>query len=196
MAGICQSVTKFYNWTQNDSVTLLHAHPTSYKCYHNSNLKTLLGRSELHNETVIMFHAVSGSSHLFDNRPGSTAPTRKMAGRFATTKHNKARMAHISNCFTHLFRCNNCKNTGMWSALAAIIQIHSISEEVFPLMPAWKLPSSWQPEAEENGRELASPKVNMATEIRSLTISVSRSWIFLLFDILNKGMVFAIVRYF
>lgn len=94
-----------------------------------------------------------------------------MAGRYATTKHNKPRKAHIFQISTYFFRCSDCKNTGMWSDLAVIIQIHSIFEEVFPLMPAWKLPSSWQPEAEENGRELASPKVNMATETRSLIIS-------------------------
>lgn len=118
-----------------------------------------------------MFHAVSGSSHLFDNRPSSTAPTRKMAGRYVTTKHNKTKKAQMFQILTYIFRCSNCKNTGMWSDLAAIIQIHSICKEVFPLMPAWKLPSSWQPEAEENGRELASPKVNMAIETHSLIIS-------------------------
>lgn len=116
-----------------------------------------------------MFHAVSGSSHLFDNRPTSTAPSRKMAGRLVTTKHNKQKKTPIFKVPTYLFRCSYCKNTGMWSYRAAIIQIHSICEEVFPLMPAWKLPSSWQPEAEENGRELASPKVNMAAETRSIS---------------------------
>lgn len=89
-----------------------------------------------------MFHAVSGSSHLFDNRPSSIAPTRKMAGRFATTKHNNPKKAQIFQIYTYLFRCSNSKNNGLWSDLAAIIQIHSICEEVFPLMPAWKLPSS------------------------------------------------------
>lgn len=128
-----------------------------------------------------MFHAVSGSSHLFNNRPKSTAPTRKMAGRFATTKHNRAKRAQTLQNFTHLFRCSYCKNTDMCSNLAAIIQIHSICEEVFPLMPAWKLPSSWQPEAEENGRELASPKVNMATRTHLQTVSEVKVYTFFLF---------------
>lgn len=118
-----------------------------------------------------MFHAVSGSSHLFDNRPTSIDPTRKMAGRLATTKHDNHQKASLLKHCTYLFRCSDCKNTGRWSYLAVIFQIHSICEEVFPLMPAWKLPSSWQPEAEENGRELASPKVNMAAQTRLLTIS-------------------------
>ena len=155
---------------QCNFIGLWHAYFTWYKCSCNTALKTKLNWIKLHKQIVIMFHAVSGSSHLFDNRPSSTAPTRKMAGRFATTKHNKPKRAQVFHAFTYLFRCSNCKNTGMWSDLAAIIQIHSICEEVFPLMPAWKLPSSWQPEAEENGRELASPKLNMATETRSLTI--------------------------
>lgn len=156
---------------QCNFVLFWHAYFTWYKCSCNTTLKTQLNGVKLHKQSVIMFHAVSGSSHLFDNRPSSTAPTRKMAGRYATTKHNKPKNAQIFPNFTYLFRCSNRKNTGMWSYLAAIIQIHSICEEVFPLMPAWKLPSSWQPEAEENGRELASPKVNMATETRSLIIS-------------------------
>lgn len=94
-----------------------------------------------------------------------------MAGRYVTTKHHKTKKAHTFQIRTYIFRCSNCKNTGAWSDLAAIIQIHSICKEVFPLMPAWKLPSSWQPEAEENGRESASPKVNMAMETHSLIIS-------------------------
>lgn len=94
-----------------------------------------------------------------------------MAGRYVTTKHHKTKKAHTFQIRTYVFRCSNCKNTGTWSDLAAIIQIHSICKEVFPLMPAWKLPSSWQPEAEENGRESASPKVNMAMESHSLIIS-------------------------
>lgn len=44
--------------------------------------------------------------------------------------------------YTYLVRRSNLNNKGMRSDLAAITQIHSICEEVFPLMPAWKLPSS------------------------------------------------------
>ena len=127
---------------QSNCVLFLHAYFTRYKCSCNNALITQLYGVELHKQSVIMFHAVSGSSHLFDNRPSSTAPTRKMAGRYATTKHNKPKKAQIFQISTYLFRCSNCKSTGMWSYLAAIIQIHSICEEVFPLMPAWKLPSS------------------------------------------------------
>lgn len=156
---------------QRESVWVWHAYVTWYKCRCKTTPKTQLNGIKLHKQSVIMFHAVSGSSHLFDDRPSSTAPTRKMAGRYVTTKHNKPQKALTFWAFTHLFRCSNYKNTRVWSDRAAIIQIHSICEEVFPLMPAWKLPSSWQPEAEENGRELASPKVNMATETRSLTAS-------------------------
>lgn len=163
---------------QGYCILFWHAYFTWYKWGCNSTLKTQLNWVKLHKRSVMMFHAVSGSSHLFNNRPSSTAPTRKMAGRYATTKHNKPKKAQIFQNLTYLFRCSNCKNTGMWSYLAAIIQIHSIFEEVFPLMPAWKLPSSWQPEAEENGRGLASPKVNMATENRSLTFSERNAWTF------------------
>lgn len=155
---------------QSNYVVFWNAYFTWYKFSCNRTLKPKLGGGKLHIQSVIMFHAVSGSSHLFNNRPTS-APTRKMAGRYATTKHNKPKKAQIFLNFTYLFRRRKFKNTGLWSYLRAIIQIHSIFEEVFPLMPAWKLPSSWQPEAEENGSELASPKVNMAAETRSLTVS-------------------------
>lgn len=154
---------------QIDSFVFCHALFTWYKYICNNTLKTRLLVVRFHLEIVIMFHAVSGSSHLFDKRPTLC----KKNGRGGSQKHN---ITNQKNCtviqeFTYLFLCSNCKNENRWSVRVQIIQIHSISEEVFPLMPAWKLPSSWQPEAEENGRELASPKANMATRTYSPTLS-------------------------
>lgn len=93
-----------------------------------------------------------------------------MAVQFATTKHlylqNLTSIRHI----TYFFRCTICNKTIWVSTHESLAQVHSICEEVFPLMPAWKLPSSWQPKGEENSN-LASPKTNMATGIEPLSIN-------------------------
>lgn len=170
---------------QSKSAVFSHAQVTWYKRRCNRTPNSQLNRLIVHK-----LECYCVSCRLW---PASTAPSRKMAGSQQNTTN--WRRAHTFTCFTYLFRCSYRKNTGVWSYLAVIIQIHSLSEEVFPLMPAWKLPSSWQPEAEEDGRAGVTQSKHGGGPAHYPLHSLTHQ-LLLMFDTLNRRYVLCVQRCF